>query len=387
MVQPRVTPSIWACECGRKVPGSVEACRCGKKRPADVGLTGAAEWAEQRAAAKPVDKKVEGLLGAKSLLQIGSFLLVLGLFFGSRYFNRYRASREVRGAMISELSKQLGEEVATGLVDKVHWACFEPNYQMSFRRRGGSATFDEKQYSSCAFRALERDAGRIRTSGQEAARAEDGASREASQPAAETPLTAPNVARVAALSERAKPGGEKVQRIKALEELAKLGEGAQAAVPVFVLALEDPDDLVRNAALRGFRLLHPDPGVGLVAIRARFNDSSVVNQILAAGSLADLGQSEEAVTHLALFLKGRDSTWAAAELGRIGVNAKPAVPALIEMLEQRQNSTVGYAACNALAAIGRDAAAALPALRAAASDPDKSVSGSASYAIRQIEGR
>ena len=56
-----------------------------------------------------------GLLSTKSLLQVGGLTLVVGLFFGSRYFNRYRASRDVRAAMISELSKQLEAEVATGL--------------------------------------------------------------------------------------------------------------------------------------------------------------------------------------------------------------------------------------------------------------------------------
>ena len=74
-------------------------------------------------------------------------------------------------------------------------------------------------------------------------------------------------------------------------------------------------------------------------------------------------------------------------MGRVGEYAGPAVPALIEMLEQRQDPGIGYSACSALAAIGRGAAAALPALRAAVNDRDKSLSASASEAIRKIEGR
>lgn len=174
----------WTCECGRKVPAHVEACRCGKARPVEVGATGAAEWAERQAAHQPAAPEAGGLLSAKSLVQFGGLVLVVALFFGSRYFNRYRASREVRAAMISELSKQVGTEVATGLVDKVHWACFEPNYHMSFKRRGGSSTFDDAKYSSCALRALEHEAGQMRTASQLASLEKERAEREARRQAA-----------------------------------------------------------------------------------------------------------------------------------------------------------------------------------------------------------
>lgn len=191
MSELRANRPPWTCECGRKVPAHIEACRCGKARPDDVGATGAAEWAEAQAAAQPAEAQKSGLLSTKSLLQVGGLILVVGLFFGSRYFNRYRASRDVRAAMISELSKQLGAEVATGMVDKVHWTCFEPNYHMSFKRRGGTPTFDEKQYSSCAIRALEREAGEIRTGRQKAALDEERAARETRRQAATARVAAP----------------------------------------------------------------------------------------------------------------------------------------------------------------------------------------------------
>jgi len=133
----------------------------------------------------PAEAESGGLFSAKSLLQVGGVLLLIGLFFGSRYFNRYRTSKEVRGMMISELAKTLGEDVATTVVDKVHWGCFEPNYQMSFKRRGGTPTFDEEKYASCAMRALEREAGQLRTARSKAALEEQRGAREARRQAAE----------------------------------------------------------------------------------------------------------------------------------------------------------------------------------------------------------
>lgn len=129
-----------------------------------MGAVGAADWAEQRAAAAPPEAEAEksGLFSTKSLLQFGGLVMVFVLFFGSRYFNRYRASRQVRSEMIAELSKQMGPERATEMVDKIHWPCFEPNYHMSFQRRGGSSTFDDEKYGSCAIRALEREVGAMR---------------------------------------------------------------------------------------------------------------------------------------------------------------------------------------------------------------------------------
>jgi hypothetical protein len=75
---------------------------------------------------------------------------------------------------------------------------------------------------------------------------------------------------------------------------------------------------------------------------------------------------------------------AAEAIGSMGPAGKPAVPALIEML----NSTVSIdrmAAAMALAKIGSDAAPALPALRAAQSNGDENVKKVASAAIETID--
>lgn len=154
----------WTCGCGRKVPGRVDTCRCGQQRPVETTASGAADWLEQREAAQraatgatvSADGAGEGdggLFGSKSLIQFGGVVLMLALIFGTRYFNRYRVSSQIRGVVIAELAKDRGEQAATDAVDKAHWGCFEPNYHMSFRRGGGS-TFDEERYAACMLRAL-----------------------------------------------------------------------------------------------------------------------------------------------------------------------------------------------------------------------------------------
>lgn len=149
----------WTCGCGRKVPGRVDACRCGQQRPVETTASGAADWAErraaeQRSAAEASGSADGGLFGSKSLIQFGGAVLVFALLFGSRYYNRYRVSSEMRETVIAELAKARGEKAATEAVDKVHWGCFEPNYHMAFKRRGGGSTFDEERCAACMVRAL-----------------------------------------------------------------------------------------------------------------------------------------------------------------------------------------------------------------------------------------
>lgn len=166
MTQSFVGGASWTCECKRRVPARVDTCRCGKSRPEDTTASGAADWAEQQearrlaataAAAEAGGAAADGgLFGAKSLIQFGGVVLLLAVFFGSRYFIRYRTSNQVRAVVISELAKDRGEGAAAEQVDKVHWGCFEPNYHMSFKRRGGQSTFDEEAYATCMLRALRR---------------------------------------------------------------------------------------------------------------------------------------------------------------------------------------------------------------------------------------
>ena len=192
----------------------------------------------------------------------------------------------------------------------------------------------------------------------------------------------PNVARLAG---KAAPGMRQPERRAALESLAHMGPRARDAVPVFLKALEDEDPIIRGAALRGLPALRPDPQIGIAAVTPLLKDSYPVNQVWAAEALAAFGDTRKAVTYLTVFLKGDAKTWAAAGLTEIGAEAREAVPLLIEMLENRTDPGEGYAACRALAAIGRDAASALPALRAASQDVSKNVRDAAIHAISEID--
>lgn len=202
-----------------------------------------------------------------------------------------------------------------------------------------------------------------------------------------TPKRNRDAARIAALVEKARDGVPQPQRRQALESLGKLGPRASDAVPVFLEALEDEDPIIRGEALRGLPKLRTDPQLGAAAVTPLLSDPYPVNQVWAANALADFGQTETAATYLTVFLKGESKTWAAAGLTRLGPEARGAVGLLVEMLENRADEQEGYAACMALAAIGRDATSALPALEAASRDPDKYVRDAASYAISEIDGR
>jgi hypothetical protein len=200
------------------------------------------------------------------------------------------------------------------------------------------------------------------------------------------PTPDPDVEFAAKLAKQAAPGVAQPERRQALERLAQRGPRARSALPVFLKALEDEDLVIRREALLGLPNLRPEPAAGVAAVTPLLNDPHAVNQVLAAEALAKFGETQTAVAYLTVFLKGESSIWAAAALGRIGPEARRAVPLLTEMLESRQSPQAGYAACRALAAIGRDAASALPALREASQDVDKHVREMAAYAIREIEG-
>jgi hypothetical protein len=198
------------------------------------------------------------------------------------------------------------------------------------------------------------------------------------------PTATPDPA-VLRLSEKAAPGVRQPERRQALESLARMGPRARDAVPIFLKALEDEDPIIRGEALRGLPALRPDPQLGIAAVTPFLKDPDPLQQVWAANALAAFGDKQKAVAYLTVFLKGNAKTWAAAGLMAIGPEARGAVPLLIEMLQNRQDPHEGYAACRALAAIGRDAASALPALREASQDVSKYVRDAATYAIREID--
>ncbi|MEO8501321.1 MAG: hypothetical protein ABI565_10435 [Vicinamibacteria bacterium] len=151
---------MWTCECGRKVPSTVEQCRCGKAKPVEPpqgpDLGGAADWVEQKgaeAAAKPSGKSYRGYQ------QLATVALVAGLFFGSRYFNQWRASRAARAELVNVLAGALGAEDAEKIAAQHHAACFEETYQIGWGRSasGSKSKFDAEQYVRCVAKRAKLD--------------------------------------------------------------------------------------------------------------------------------------------------------------------------------------------------------------------------------------
>jgi HEAT repeat protein len=155
-----------------------------------------------------------------------------------------------------------------------------------------------------------------------------------------------------------KPESE-IRRENVYRQLRDMGaEGVQG----LARAYRDPDvRLRRNAALA---LLFLGGGYG-------------------TGAPVDVTPALVALTN---GLRDSDSdvrAWSAQAIGHIGASATPAVPQLIELLngdEAARNS-----ACIALRKIGPNAAAALPSLRRALSDPSEDVRRFAELAIEAIE--
>ncbi len=252
--------------------------------------------------------------------------------------------------------------------------------------RHGELSMKDPAHGDAVLRALGRLLqGEVSASAREPERPAESVS----EPLPEMPAPAPNhdAARIAALVEKSAAGVPQPERRRALESLAKMGPRARDAVPVFLEALKDDDVIIRSEAVRGLPNLRPDPQIGVTAVTPLLSDSYPANQVWAANALADFGQTEMAATYLTVFLKGEAKTGAAAGLSRLGPEARGAVPLLVEMLEKRTEPNEGYWASMALAAIGRDATSALPALEAASKDPNKTVHEAARYAIREISGR
>jgi len=158
--------SIWTCTCGRKVPTSVDQCRCGNARPAEppapeptASLGGAADFFENKAveqAASPEAKSDGGLFGPKSMAQIAGVVLLVGLYFGSRYFNKWRVSRSTRAELVSALTSSLGADGAEKAADLYHEQCFEQTYAIGWGRRGAGSKFDAEKYVQCVAKLARR---------------------------------------------------------------------------------------------------------------------------------------------------------------------------------------------------------------------------------------
>jgi HEAT repeat protein len=152
-------------------------------------------------------------------------------------------------------------------------------------------------------------------------------------------------------------------------------------------ALSDPDVRVRTlaaAVLEIYKVIPPAELLPVFCDGLKSEDETV--RSVAATGLEKLGPAAEpAVPALkaAALDPERANPGAVVALGKVG---PAAVPALVEILERAGDRWSRYFAAEALGEIGAPGLAALPALRAAAANPDTIVAEAARRAIRKLGG-
>ena len=149
-------------------------------------------------------------------------------------------------------------------------------------------------------------------------------------------------------------------RVAAAMRSGKIGPDAKAAVPALIEMLKNQDSYLRCTAAYTLAMIGPEAKIAVPALIGllRDKDMNVRN-----GAAVALGQtrSETRVVVPALIelLKGKDSrSSAASALARIGPAAKIAIPALKELLGDKDSAS---SAAEALAELG-EGDAAVPAL-------------------------
>jgi HEAT repeats/Carboxypeptidase regulatory-like domain len=165
------------------------------------------------------------------------------------------------------------------------------------------------------------------------------------------------------------PGNGKLPPVELRKQsiLSDLNQLGADTVPPLQFALQDPDvQMRRNAALVLSELARGLFTEGPAKLDLRETLASLI---------AALEDSDDDVR-----------SWSAQAIGRIGPEASPAVPALIDLLKGPGEASRN-GACIALGDIGSAARDALPALYQALQDPSKDVRKFAQQAIDKIQNQ
>jgi HEAT repeat protein len=155
------------------------------------------------------------------------------------------------------------------------------------------------------------------------------------------------------------PGSNDEAQNEILMALGNMGEGASPAVPAIAAALEDEEEDVRYAAIYALGQIGPPARDARRAIVKAMASEDPVFQTLCAVALVKIDP------------QGSD-------------NAKEVLPFLEKSLEHTQ-PMVRIEGAYALGVLKRLAKPALPALKKMAEDKDPSISGAAKDAIKEIE--
>ena len=154
------------------------------------------------------------------------------------------------------------------------------------------------------------------------------------------------------------------------------------AIKMLAKGIESDKSFVRSAAVRGLTELQSKRPEAIHALVLALKDPEP--DITGNALIGIVGAGSSSVPELSKVLADKDLQIAAVmALGRIGADAKGAVPAIVKQLPG-DNPLFQREAHFALGAIGPDAAAAVPALIKALNDKEMEVRYSASYALGKL---
>lgn len=156
-------------------------------------------------------------------------------------------------------------------------------------------------------------------------------------------------------------------RATAAENLMKMGETAQAAVPALIKLLDDEDTHVRTRAADALGQIGPAARAGIPRLQQLLRDTRAdpMLQWSAAITLANIGKDAECTVPDLLQLLKADAplarNGAANALGVLGKSHPDVIPALIAALDDPRD-IVQRAAAEALGLIGKEPERCVPSL-------------------------
>jgi len=175
-------------------------------------------------------------------------------------------------------------------------------------------------------------------------------------------------------------------RTDVCKTLGAMGDQAGEAIPALLLASKVQDS-TGVAAVDALALIHKAPASAAPALLPFLRDPDPSVRLKAAEALCASEEGDkECLPALVELVGRRDSKirqGAALVLFQYGSAAKEAVPALIEAVRNDPDAKTRIAAINALGAVGPDAKAALPGLKAILDD--REVGPAAQAALKKID--
>ena len=180
---------------------------------------------------------------------------------------------------------------------------------------------------------------------------------------------------------------DRIVRIAAVEPVARFGKKAEAAVPILERWLEDEKEYVRIAAARAIVLIDPNkiPEIMPVLLDGLKSEDHL-DQLNAVAALGDLGEAgSEALPMLGKMLTGKSLVTrleAASTVSKIIGDPMLEITVVVGLLSAA-NWLDRYVAAEHLGCLG--AAPALPYLRRTLADEDAAVRAAVETAIERIE--